>query len=183
MPKAIEHASSEILVTTRRLLAEQGFLHLNMRTIAAACGMATGTLYNYYKAKDEIVHAVMLEDWRGMLGRIDARCRSVCDGDPVESLREIFEELQVYFAAFRDVWMEMAAIPPESKSPVVRGYDTHFFQKELAIRVAAALPPPKEGSLDPEMLTDMVVRLFSMYAMEKGMDYGRLAPILRRLTL
>jgi AcrR family transcriptional regulator len=183
MPKAIEHASSEILITTRRLLAEQGFVHLNMRTIAAACGMATGTLYNYYKAKDEIVHAVMLEDWREMLSRIDERCAAARGEDPVDTLRAIFEELHVYFAAYRDVWMEMAAVPMESKSAVVLGYDTQVFQRELASRVSTALPPAKEGSLDPELLTDVVVRLFSMYAMEKDFEYGRLAPFLRRMTL
>jgi AcrR family transcriptional regulator len=183
MPRAIEHASSDILIKTRLLLTEHGFVNLNMRTIAAACGMATGTIYNYYKAKDEIVHAVMLEDWRKMLERIDARCGAACGEDPVEKLREIYGELQVFFAAFRDVWMEMAAVPTESKSTVVRGYQTQVFQRELALRVETALPPTKKGSLETEMLTDVIVHLFSIYAKEKGIGYERLAPILHRLTL
>jgi AcrR family transcriptional regulator len=183
MPRAIEHAKADILGTTRRLMAEQGYAHLNMRAVAAECGIATGTLYNYYPSKDDIVYAVMLEDWEILLTELDARSSAAIDGaDDMAELRRIYEALRGYIATYREVWMAMAAIPEAAKPAVLRRYDATIFVRQLGSRVAKALPRGGAVSLDPEMLQDLVVRTFSTYAMLDGFDFARLEPILRKLV-
>jgi AcrR family transcriptional regulator len=184
MPRAIEHAKKDILGTTRRLMAEQGYAHLNMRAVATECGIATGTLYNYYPSKDDIVYAVMLEDWETLLEELDARSSSASDEmDPMAALRRIFETLRVYIAAYREVWMAMASVPEASKPDVVRRYDPSVFVRQLGARIGDALPGGGTDPLEPVMLQDLIVRLFTMYAMQGDYDFDRIAPALRRLIV
>ncbi len=48
----------------RRIAAEQGLPALNMRTVAKECGIALGTLYNYYSDKDELLIATIGSVWQ-----------------------------------------------------------------------------------------------------------------------
>ena len=51
-----------------------------MREAARRCGVAVGTLYNYFPSKDALAAAVMLEDWHEDL---DAMCFAAAGKKPV----------------------------------------------------------------------------------------------------
>ena len=53
-----------IMQVCRRIVAEKGMKALNMRLVADECGIALGTLYNYYADKDELVLAVVESVWK-----------------------------------------------------------------------------------------------------------------------
>lgn len=53
-----------IMLVCREIAAHQGFQALNMRTVAKECGIALGTLYNYYSDKDELLIAVISSIWQ-----------------------------------------------------------------------------------------------------------------------
>ena len=63
MPKRIENLRETILTTARAQLLETGYQDFAMREAAHRCGVAVGTLYNYFPSKDALAAAVMLEDW------------------------------------------------------------------------------------------------------------------------
>ena len=67
MPKRIPDLDSRILSLSRQTLLEQGYNALSMRTLAAQCGVAVGTLYNYYPSKDALVARLILDDWQQMI--------------------------------------------------------------------------------------------------------------------
>ena len=48
-------------------MAEQGYAKTTIRSIAGACGLATGTVYNYFPSKDVLFAAFMLADWEKCL--------------------------------------------------------------------------------------------------------------------
>ena len=48
--------------------------NFSIRSIAKDCGIAVGTLYNYFKSKDELLVAVIDEHWCKMIGEVDERC-------------------------------------------------------------------------------------------------------------
>ena len=187
MPRAIAHAKTEILAAARKVMAERGYAKLAMREVAAACGLATGTLYNYYKAKDAIVFELMLADWASFLAALDVRIAAArAEGggrpaDPKPLLRFAFEELRVYFGTYKDVWTQMAATPYEGRSDVVRAYEPGPFVRDLAARLGGALPPPGPGSLDRATALDVIVHLFSTYASLPGYGFEFLEPAVERL--
>lgn len=57
--KMREASIDNIIKTSTRLFAEQGFFTCKMSDIAKAAGMSVGNLYWYYKGKDDVLKAVL----------------------------------------------------------------------------------------------------------------------------
>lgn len=54
----------EILASSRAILREKGWSALNMRGMAAACGVAVGSLYTCFPSKAELVMATVESIWQ-----------------------------------------------------------------------------------------------------------------------
>lgn len=52
-----------ILAQCRRLVMEKGLAAVNMRSVAAACGVALGSLYNYFPSKSALIAATVESVW------------------------------------------------------------------------------------------------------------------------
>lgn len=52
-----------ILTASRTMLREKGWAAINMRSVAAQCGVAVGSLYNYFSSKTELVTATVESVW------------------------------------------------------------------------------------------------------------------------
>ena len=60
-----ERTSKEaILQISRKIAAEKGLKALNMRTVAGGCGIALGTLYNYFSDKEELLISTISSLWQ-----------------------------------------------------------------------------------------------------------------------
>ncbi|WP_312643845.1 TetR/AcrR family transcriptional regulator [Hydrogenoanaerobacterium sp.] len=55
-----------ILSAARQIAAEKGLPALNMRTVAAACGIAVGSVYNYFPSKTDLVIATIEDVWKSI---------------------------------------------------------------------------------------------------------------------
>ena len=53
-----------IMQVCRRMAAQEGLSALSMRAVARECGVALGTLYNYYADKDALLIAAVESIWR-----------------------------------------------------------------------------------------------------------------------
>lgn len=56
-----------IMQVCRHMAAQEGLSCLNMRAVARACGVALGTIYNYYADKDALLVAVIGSIWQEIL--------------------------------------------------------------------------------------------------------------------
>ncbi len=104
MPKIIDSLRDNAIREARRVLTAPGYQTFTMRQIAAACGVAAGTLYNYFPSKEYLVGCVVLEDWQAALEVMDALMRRAATPD--QGLEELynsmrrFEETHQYLATF-----------------------------------------------------------------------------------
>ena len=57
-------SKAAIMQVCRRIAAQEGLSALSMRTVARACGVALGTLYNYYADKDALLIATVESIWQ-----------------------------------------------------------------------------------------------------------------------
>lgn len=105
MPKIIENPEQIILEHAREILLTEGYQQLNMRNVAKACGLAIGTLYNYFPTKDDLVYRVMLDYWQQLFNEIDQVDQ--CEADLFLKLREVFSRLTRFVETFREVWITM----------------------------------------------------------------------------
>lgn len=63
MPKLINDLRNRILDSAERLLTEKGYQGLTIREIADECGIASGTVYNYFKSKEMLVGTIIGNRW------------------------------------------------------------------------------------------------------------------------
>ena len=67
MPKIIKNPEDRILQAARQRLLDKDLSSFSLRGIAADCGIAVGTIYNYFKDKESLMAAVMIQDWKDAL--------------------------------------------------------------------------------------------------------------------
>lgn len=56
-------SKEDILKASRELVCRQGWSALSIRSVAAACGVAVGSIYNYFDSKSALVGAVVESIW------------------------------------------------------------------------------------------------------------------------
>lgn len=94
MPKIIENLESRLFEEAKKQLFEVGYGALTIRSVAKACGVGIGTVYNYFYSKDEMISMIMLKDLEQCVGSI----RQVCAGlDSAEQvLSGIYDHLVLF---------------------------------------------------------------------------------------
>ncbi len=104
MPKVIENLRSSILEEARAELSEKGYESLTVRQIANRCGIAVGTVYNYFKSKDVILGALLGEDWHNVLSDMDRRIAG--SSSVHQGLCIVAEGLEGFCQRYRELWSE-----------------------------------------------------------------------------
>lgn len=56
-------SKEEILKTSRELIQQQGWSAVNIRSVASACGVSVGSIYNYFDSKAALVGATVESVW------------------------------------------------------------------------------------------------------------------------
>ena len=98
MPKFIRFAGEYILNAAKTRMVSNKKKDLSLRNVADDCGIAVGTIYNYYANKDDLVTAVIIKEWEHQLGKVEPRilkASTISEGmeaiyDAVIRLRRIF---------------------------------------------------------------------------------------------
>lgn len=57
-------SKEEILEVSRKLVLEKGLSTVNMRMVAKECGVAVGSIYNYFPSKSDLVCATVETIWK-----------------------------------------------------------------------------------------------------------------------
>ena len=116
MPKNLNNVKEDILLVTRELLKDVGYSDLNIRRIAARCGVATGTVYNYYTSKNDIIAEILLIEWNLMLRRIDQNAKPV--PKLIDKLEIMFNELYFFMNNVHGSWFQAHPISNDSRMDV-----------------------------------------------------------------
>ena len=80
--------SEQIFDATVRLMAKEGLHHLSMHKLAKEAGIAAGTIYLYFKSKDEL----LAQFARRVFNKF------------VTAIEEGFDESQSFFEQYRKMW-------------------------------------------------------------------------------
>lgn len=107
MPKIIENLQERLILEARKQIAQSGYSSLTIRSVAAGCGVGVGTVYNYFKSKDELLAAYMLEDWKICIHAIQKAGDSAQTPEPV--VRSVYEQLLLFAEKNRSVFQDPAA--------------------------------------------------------------------------
>ncbi|MGI5960105.1 MAG: TetR/AcrR family transcriptional regulator [Massiliimalia sp.] len=69
-------SKEEILAVSRQIVAQQGLQAINMRTVAAQCGVAVGSIYNYFPSKNDLIIATIEAVWKEITQGVTARSQN-----------------------------------------------------------------------------------------------------------
>ena len=104
MPKIIENLETRLIGEARKQIQESGYGAVTIRSVAKACGVGVGTVYNYFSSKEELVATHLLEDWKDCITAI--RAVSAYSDAPRPVLLCIYDQLRDFAcrheAIFRD---------------------------------------------------------------------------------
>ena len=95
-----EFRTAELLEAARRLFAEQGFHATTVEDIAAAAGVAKGTVYLYYKSKHDVYWAALERGITELLHEIETRLEA--EAAPEDKVRAFIAIKIRYFETNRD---------------------------------------------------------------------------------
>jgi AcrR family transcriptional regulator len=68
--KKDERIRALLLNCALEIVNEKGIGAVNIRKLAARAGVATGTVYNYFSSKDDVLLALTEDDWTGALQQL-----------------------------------------------------------------------------------------------------------------
>ncbi len=85
-----------ILKAAREVFFQKGFMAATIEEIAGRCGLAKGTIYLYFKCKEELYVSIMREG----LGLLKKELGKIA-GLPLQSDELLVHALQIYFAFYK----------------------------------------------------------------------------------
>ena len=107
MPKIIKDPEDRILQAARKRLLDNDLSSFSLRGVAADCGIAVGTIYNYFRDKESLMAAVMARDWTDALKGVRMQLDQA--GSLREGLLYICRGIRSYRQIYRDVWSSYQA--------------------------------------------------------------------------
>ncbi len=122
-PKIISNVREQLVAEARQQVMQAGYTATTIRSVSSGCGIAIGTVYNYFSSKDMLIAAFMLEDWECALSHAKNELFSAVDGKSVLSL--IYSELLRFIDSHRVLFDDANAVKAQAemfsdKHPVFR---------------------------------------------------------------
>ena len=94
MPKIIENLETRLMEEAKRQIESVGYSATTIRSVAQACGVGVGTVYNYFPSKDMLVASYMLTDWQSCMAVIHSTGQTATTPELV--VRCIYDQIHIF---------------------------------------------------------------------------------------
>lgn len=173
MPKIIENIRERLLAEAKRQVNENGYSSMTIRSVATACGVGVGTVYNYFPSKDMLVASFMLEDWMLCIQMISE------GAEHAESVKEalycMYQELLKYKEKYTNLFSDENAEASYMASSMQRH---HMLREQLAEPIK--LWTRNQDKVDAEFLAEFIAENMLTLTMA-GTDFEQIASVLLQL--
>lgn len=173
MPKIIENIREKLLEEAKRQVSENGYSSMTIRSVATACGVGTGTVYNYFPSKDMLVANFMLEDWVICMQAIEQGIAAA--GDEKEALHCMYQELLTYKEKYINLFTDENAEASYTASSAKRH---HLLRVQLANPLVTWTV--KQTKVDASFLAEFIAENMLTMTMA-GKDFEQIAAVLLQL--
>lgn len=176
MRKKNDELRAVLLHHAQSLMQQEGLEAVNIRALAQRAGIATGTVYNYFAGKDEILLALTRQSWQEALRELE---RTVQGGSFLAQVEQIYRFLQEHIAGDVGVMMRSLTRVEATAQASMRAM-TDMLAQDLVRRMAqdpALLP--EDPALPRVDLARFVVRTMLAQLRSADCDLRVLLALLR----
>ena len=107
MPKIIENLETKLIEEAKKQIEEAGYGAMTIRSVAKACGVGVGTVYNYFPSKEDLIAKHLLEDWKQCIAAIQAV--STYSDVPRPAVLCIYDQLVAFARRHAAIFQDEAA--------------------------------------------------------------------------
>lgn len=129
MPKIIANLEARLVEEAWRQLKDGGYEAVTIRSVATACGVGVGTVYNYFDSKEELLAAYLMEDWNRGVAAIESV--SAENRDPEAVARCIYDQISGYCQRHLVIFRDPAA---------AKAYSSYLGKHHRMLRTQLARP-------------------------------------------
>ena len=169
MPKIIENLKEVLLFEAKKQIAERGYKATTVRSVAASCGVAVGTVYNYFSSKEMLVATFMLEDW--------LKCLDNIRSTPRDSEREYFHKIYAELLNFAGKYSEIFA---DEEAIKAYGNVSHSRHGQLRSQLAELILPICRGK--DSFTAEFVAESMLTWSMA-GIDFESIYAVIKKIII
>ena len=167
----IENLKEQIQLEAKHQIITNGYSKTTIRSVANACKIGVGTMYNYFRSKDELITSFMLDDWKKTMKEMEeARCE-----DSKEFLRGVQVALDKFISKYESLFSDKDAI---------RAFASVFSERHIQLRerIADIIQPICAFSEtgDERFLAEHIAESVIHWSMEK-IDFEKQYTIIQKL--
>lgn len=176
-------SKEEILKKSRELIQKNGWATVNIRSLAAACGVSVGSIYNYFESKSALVSATVESVWEDIFHRPDDV--SVFT-DVLSSVKWMFERLEYgcerYPGFFTHHSLGFMQQDTEDGKRQMRQAWRHILDELRAVllRDGRVRPDAFTDDLTPDAFAQALFSLMLSAAVRQDFDSSAVLEIVRR---
>ena len=171
MPKIIQNVREQLLAEAKKQIAEFGYEKTTIRSVASACGLGIGTVYNYFPSKDTLIASFLLVDWQNAL----ANMKKSVSANLQTTLKVVYDEIKAFIKRNEVLFSDKDA----SKS-----YSLSFPERHSLLRsqIAEIIKPTCEtaNATDKEFLALFVAESLLVWTIA-GKDFEDIFQVLQLL--
>ena len=171
MPKIIKNVREQLLQEAKRQIAERGYADTTIRSVAGACDLSVGTVYNYFKSKEMLIATFLFDEWKVHLHEM----QNLTPDEPRTLLRGIFDSLRKFAKNNKKLFSDKDAAKLISQS----GSEYH---RMLRGQIAAFIFPlcQMKQSGNPQFTAEFISESLISWSMENT-DFDSLYSVLEKL--
>lgn len=155
-------AVAEILVeAAERIISEKGYERATMQDIATAAGCATGTLYLYFKTKEDLFNAMVARHCGAIVAAL--RKAMAAQATPVAKLRAKIEAMTEYFELHPQFYRVFYTAGPTVKATIQQSLHDEALeiyqsqrQEEVEVVADGQRQGQVRGDISPDELVDFM---------------------------
>ena len=171
-------SKEDILKASRELIKRKGLNAINIRSVADEANIAVGSIYNYFKSKEELTIAVIVSVWADIFHSSDISLESESFINSIDSIFKILEKGDKKYPRF--FALHSTIIFGKNKDKCVNVmmdmikhikdnmYKTIINDKNIAIRFGIALEI-NLGSISPNSKTIKVITTVEIIEIVSGL--------------
>ena len=134
--KLIENPKEKIFQSAKLIARNKGIDKINIRSVAKDCGIAVGTVYNYFPQKKDLIVAVIEDFWSGAFKEINKHVTK--NNDFLIQISEIYNCLSIYLSNFKENWIQQLSFLKTDEKIAGREKEYEYFQ-DICKKIVTAI--------------------------------------------